>query len=184
MKGPVNCFKTHFSLIFSFNFLSITWIIQAQQVVRPLELSRAYILKPKPTRNTYQREWPSFHSRGIHSFRILIGVVPKKCKEPLFCTSDISVVFSVFATCISVQSCVYTIAMQGMIPWAIPLQSVPLTTHLPPLVVHFVPVGLKASEACSRSCPATVFVVMKNRVGLVPSLLAGKPILSCLLLKV
>lgn len=103
-KGPVNCFKTHFSLIFSFNFLSITWIIQAQQVVRPLELSRAYILKPKPTRNTYQREWLSFHSRGIHSFRKLIGVVPKKCKEPLFCTSDISVVFSVFAACISVHA--------------------------------------------------------------------------------
>lgn len=38
-------------------------------------------------------------------------------------------------------------------------------------------------EACSRSCPATGFVVMKNRVVLVPSLLAGLPILSCLLLK-
>lgn len=28
-------------------------------------------------------------------------------------------------------------------------------------------------EACSRSCPATGFVVMKNGVGLVPSLLAS-----------
>lgn len=103
-KGPVNYFKTHFFLIFSFNFLSITWLIQAQQVVRPLELSMAHILKPKPTRNTCQREWLSFPSRGKHSFRKLIGVVPKKCKEPLFCTSDISVVFSVFVACISVHA--------------------------------------------------------------------------------
>lgn len=102
----------------------------------------------------------------------LICVVPKKCKEPLFCASGISVVVSVFAACMSVHAvssrlydCDARNDTMGYTASVCTADDAFTTAR-----GAFCSGGI---EACSRSCPATGFVVMKNRVVLVPSLLAG-----------